>query len=286
MLNLSLRSQPSIQRGFWESDNLIQPELKAKLDNEIAKLRDVPEEDTDWHPGSDQQVLDLVHPSMYCVRYGSSVSRTGEVAQPPEPRTSTWERTEEEDETLVAVPTLDSRRSHSGATEVGDPSSSTAWLPTDFEIASDGKVTALSYINNVHPEKQGALHNALSSAFEAMVPMFSRCLADLRNGQHHLRIMGEKQCEIDTSEQPIDPTTGKPVEYFYEDEPEEEEELTAEEEEVGFDVGQPKIWREWMLSKPYIDPTPEPFALPKIGLGEGYSLNGKMVQVITKIAEM
>lgn len=60
----SIASQPSLQRGFWEAEALIKPDLKEKLDREVAKLRDVPDDEKDWHPGSDKQVLDLVHPSM------------------------------------------------------------------------------------------------------------------------------------------------------------------------------------------------------------------------------
>lgn len=56
--------QPGLQRGFWESDNLVERPLKDLLESELSKLRNVPDDEKDWHPGSDQQVLDLVHPSM------------------------------------------------------------------------------------------------------------------------------------------------------------------------------------------------------------------------------
>lgn len=57
-------NQPGLQRGFWESDSLVEQPLRELLEAELSKLRNVPEEDKDWHPGSDKQVLDLVHPSM------------------------------------------------------------------------------------------------------------------------------------------------------------------------------------------------------------------------------
>ena len=56
--------QPSVQRGIWEAETLIPHDLRDKLDGEIAKLREVPDAEKDWHPGSDNQVLDLVHPSL------------------------------------------------------------------------------------------------------------------------------------------------------------------------------------------------------------------------------
>lgn len=201
-------------------------------------------------------------------------------------RASHWERTPSEEEAYtVALPMVNLRRATFLATDVGEPSKTTAWLPTDFSVSPDGKVTALSNINNVDPEKQGGLHNALCGTLEAMIPMFSRCLADLRSGQQHVRILGEKQCEIDESTRPIDPFTEEPVRDYVEAE-HEQEDLSEAEDEAGFGTWQPKLWRQWMLTKPFIDPVPEPYIAPKIGLGEGYSLNGKTIQVITKVAEM
>lgn len=56
--------QPSVQKTFWEAEKLSSQALHEKLVIEIGKLRDVPDIDKDWHPGSEQQVLDLVHPSV------------------------------------------------------------------------------------------------------------------------------------------------------------------------------------------------------------------------------
>ncbi|AOA62566.1 Hypothetical protein PP7435_CHR2-1173 [Komagataella phaffii CBS 7435] len=41
------------------------------------KLEDVPEDSKDWRPGSDNQVLDLVHPSLYPLQYGKTKVMTG-----------------------------------------------------------------------------------------------------------------------------------------------------------------------------------------------------------------
>lgn len=38
----------------------------------IKSLEMVPPEQQDWHPGSDEKVLDLVHPSLYPLMYGTS----------------------------------------------------------------------------------------------------------------------------------------------------------------------------------------------------------------------
>jgi hypothetical protein len=56
--------KPSVVRGSWEAESPLPDELHNKLVNEVNKLSQVPDKDKDWHPGSDGQVLDLVHPSM------------------------------------------------------------------------------------------------------------------------------------------------------------------------------------------------------------------------------
>lgn len=55
-----------------KSDNVISPELKASLIAGVKVLEDVPEKKKDWHPGSNKQVLDLVHPSLFPLIYGRS----------------------------------------------------------------------------------------------------------------------------------------------------------------------------------------------------------------------
>lgn len=42
------------------------------LQKAIKVLEDVPAKDRDWHPGSNEQVLDLVHPSIYPLVYGQT----------------------------------------------------------------------------------------------------------------------------------------------------------------------------------------------------------------------
>jgi hypothetical protein len=44
--------------------------VKAELQAAVRPLEEVPEWEKDWHPGSDEKVLDLVHPSLFPVIYG------------------------------------------------------------------------------------------------------------------------------------------------------------------------------------------------------------------------
>lgn len=55
-----------------KSDNSIPKDLKLALRAAVEPLENVPEIYKDYHPGSDNQVLDLVHPSLFPLIYGRS----------------------------------------------------------------------------------------------------------------------------------------------------------------------------------------------------------------------
>jgi hypothetical protein len=79
-----LRSQAPIseERGFTEvfdanaavyiSDTAVHNDTKMALRAGVALLENVSDALKDWHPGSDGKVLDLVHPSLYPLMYGTS----------------------------------------------------------------------------------------------------------------------------------------------------------------------------------------------------------------------
>lgn len=50
----------------WQSDALIDDKLRSDLIAGVSALENVEDAQKDWHPGSNNQVLDLVHPSLYC----------------------------------------------------------------------------------------------------------------------------------------------------------------------------------------------------------------------------
>lgn len=56
--------------GIAKSDISIPSWLRDALRAAAAPLEDVPEVHRDWHPGSNDTVLDLVHPSLFPVVYG------------------------------------------------------------------------------------------------------------------------------------------------------------------------------------------------------------------------
>jgi len=63
-----------------KSDYAVSLEWKFDLQKAISKLEaNIPSRLRDWHPGSDEKVWDLVHPSLYPLVYGQiKVLRNGE----------------------------------------------------------------------------------------------------------------------------------------------------------------------------------------------------------------
>ncbi|KAF8601419.1 hypothetical protein BDV93DRAFT_475553 [Ceratobasidium sp. AG-I] len=156
---------------IWQSDMLVPPSLRQRLVAGVSKLENVPDSEKDWHPRSNGQVLDLVHPSLYPIVY----ERT--LAYPDN-------STNRDSSMLVAVPIPDlppdsapwwyreldynyhiSRRFQ--------------WLPTDFQVSEDGKsASSLGYINNIHPEEHAELHKTIEELVGAYIPIFERALTD------------------------------------------------------------------------------------------------------------
>lgn len=161
--------QVACYERIWQSDSLIPQDLRESLLKSVAKLEDVPDEKKDWHPGSDGQVLDLVHPSLYPVRYGHSVSRNSagsfEVLKPPN-----IEGVGADSEFL---------------------STSFQWLPSDFAIDAGGKAHLQGYYVNNIPPSDKALCPVIEDLVAKAVPMFERVLSDLRRPATKLRMRVE-----------------------------------------------------------------------------------------------
>ncbi|KAJ7482202.1 hypothetical protein B0H11DRAFT_2173252 [Mycena galericulata] len=149
--------------SIWYLDGAISEELLQRLKTSARKFEDVPDDQKDWHPGSSQQVLDLVHPSMYCVRYGRT-----QAFIPGAPRTAS-------NLLLVHPPDLETPEEQPWLL-----STEFSWLPSDYKVAEDGSVHLLSpYINNVHPEHHQPLYRVIEDVITVLVPVFERVLGEI-----------------------------------------------------------------------------------------------------------
>ncbi|WP_181786009.1 DUF4246 domain-containing protein [Streptomyces phytophilus] len=141
--------------GVWQSDSLVDDELRSRLREAVRVLEEVPEAELDWHPGADGQVLDLVHPSLFCLVRDAS----GAPERAWENPTDRWSKYEF--------------------------SERFQWLPTDVDVSEDGAVAFRSYVNNVHPQKHRELAAVLPDVFARLRPLLENVLTDLRHPRPH-----------------------------------------------------------------------------------------------------
>ncbi|GJE99875.1 DUF4246 domain-containing protein [Phanerochaete sordida] len=175
--------ESSVYYRIWQSDSLVDGALRAELMKHVAVLEDVPDEAKDWHPGSDGQVLDLVHPSLYCIVYGrtfvyDSYDPRGQHVPPDLPRYAY------DPETYVEV--------DHGWTEYF-LSRRFSWLPTDFAISTDGSAKALGYINNLNPYTHDGMYPVIEKLVARFVPLWERVLAETR-------VENQPPCRVQTNE--------------------------------------------------------------------------------------
>ncbi|GGW05807.1 DUF4246 domain-containing protein [Streptomyces narbonensis] len=137
--------------GVWHSDTLVDDKLNSRLSEAVRVLEEVPEAERDWHPGSGGQVLDLVHPSLFCLVREASVA-PDRAWQNPTSEYSKYEFSEK-----------------------------FQWLPTDVDVSDEGDVAFRSYVNNVHPERHHELASVLPDLFARMRPLLENVLTDLRH---------------------------------------------------------------------------------------------------------
>src|SRR5690606_36134653 len=133
-------------------DGLIPKELKEELKRRMEPFEKVPDEKKDWHPGSNNQVLDLIHPSLYCY-----VKNVSEVNIPPNEN--------------IPVKTQVKYK----------------WLPAEFEVLDkeNGKVKIKSYINNVDEK----VHKGLYETIEKIFGFFLKPLSKLVRFDKRLQVI-------------------------------------------------------------------------------------------------
>lgn len=125
--------------GGVKIKNNIATEFNNKI-NEMIKDQELADK-VDWHPGSNKQVRDLIHPSLYCYVKGSSVF-------------------------------LDENEKYCTEPE-GSEESRYQWLPSEFGVSKSGKVKVNSYINNLNnPE----IEKYIVLYFESFLPHLAKVM--------------------------------------------------------------------------------------------------------------
>ncbi|KAG7664424.1 uncharacterized protein J8A68_002027 [[Candida] subhashii] len=131
------------------SDQVINDDLKTELKSGVGKLIKSFGENLDYHPGSNNQVLDLVHPSLFPLQYEKTPILDGDEVKLASYR----------DEIKCAKRAVD---------EYG-VSKTFQWIPAVFKKEND-KFKIASYINNLHPKKHSDLYTTIESIFNEVIP--------------------------------------------------------------------------------------------------------------------
>ncbi|KAJ2782226.1 hypothetical protein GGI15_002976 [Coemansia interrupta] len=179
----------------WVSDSLIDPDTETKLKEYVAILEDVPDSKKDWHPNSNNQVLNLIHPSLFPLIYGRSHVLITPIPTPKDALTlksfgqapenhDAWrkflmEHFKSSEDSTVSKYFMPDKPVLGRHQFVLKPESKFCWLPTEFDVAEDGKTTIISYINNLHPVKHAELYPTIASIFSKFVPLLEQVLTDI-----------------------------------------------------------------------------------------------------------
>ena len=160
-----------------KSDTAVAPELKEELKAACTPLEDVPTRSKDWHPGSDEKVLDLVHPSLFPLIYGRSrvlpsggvglrdcVEYIGQGVTIKLPEESNVEVDR-------SRPWYTSPRTHPKFW-----SQNFQWLPCDVVFAGQEDVKITSYINNLHPSQYPDLYSVVEKFIAKSIPLWDHTL--------------------------------------------------------------------------------------------------------------
>ena len=116
--------------------------INTKVKDNLLKSINIFSENkpADYHPGSDNKVLDIVHPSLYPL-INENIKKVNKKVN----KLDFWNRTYE--------------------------NSKYQWLPSEFKIDADGSCKITSYINNL-PISETDIYENIESLFKIVLPYF------------------------------------------------------------------------------------------------------------------
>ncbi|KAF8642083.1 hypothetical protein AX16_009699 [Volvariella volvacea WC 439] len=173
-----------------KSDSAIESEIKERLREAVKPLEDVRDQEKDWHPGSEGEVLDLVHPSLFPLVYGTTRVLENELTNLEDAVKKCGQGK------VVPVPSKreleSSNSSYSWKNQQPPYSRKFQWLPCEVSIRNDeeGSVKAkiTSYINNLHPAKHPELYRVIEDVIGRAIPLWNATLTTLRHTPYGISV--------------------------------------------------------------------------------------------------
>jgi hypothetical protein len=189
-----------------KSDAAVSASLKNSLKRAVEPLENGPEKD--YHPGSDDKVLDLIHPSLFPLVYGRSRILRNEVVG--------LEHSISNIGSGEILPVAQLEQKEEPPSFIRRPTANPysvkfQWLPCDVELNSDSGCKIASYINNLHPQKHKDLYHVVEEIITCAIPLWNVTLTPQDHRYryklpYHFRIRYESAEYEDNedSEQPSD----------------------------------------------------------------------------------
>lgn len=173
-----------VKEGVSFADTIIPSDLADRLNHQISHV--AASEPVDYHPGSNDCVRDIVHPSLFPFIHGESVlTETG---------TSVVKAIREYNDSMKAEESIDrwGRKFEPSKYQ---------WLPSIFRVGEDGKTSIESYINNLDRKKYPDLYQSLAQLFDIFLPHFEQVYAYLQE----LQILPEHEEDMESVEHDYNP---------------------------------------------------------------------------------
>ncbi|KAJ5747501.1 uncharacterized protein N7511_009197 [Penicillium nucicola] len=147
--------------GVIKSDTAIPEDLKRLLKDAVAPFEAVPEEQKDYHPGTNNKVVDLVHQSLFPVVYGHThILRDKTIGL--EDCLSNVGQGE-----LLSAQNENPPAGYSGKFQ---------WLPCDVALLEYDECRITSYISNAHPVEHQALYEVVEKIIARAIPLWNKSL--------------------------------------------------------------------------------------------------------------
>ncbi|KAE8362275.1 hypothetical protein BDV27DRAFT_166341 [Aspergillus caelatus] len=235
------------ETAIVKSDTAVSSILAESLRSNVRVLEDVPDHLKDWHPGSDQKVLDLLHPSLFPLIHG----RSRALPYGTVPLDDCARLTGEGE---VVVPEFDGyhivQREDISLPEWGH----FQWLPSNVEFDKDGTPKIVSYINNLHHRQHKELYGTLEHFVAAAIPLWNECLS-----WDHTRLRIEFRGGSDRDFYIPDGVTFTPDEDDV-DSPEKVRPYTFQEAYEDEDISATYAYEKWVRkTRVFAEREPEPF---------------------------
>ena len=170
-----------------KADGLIDSDLRDELLAGVKPLLDVKDSAKDWQPNSNEQVLNLVHPSLYPLVYGRTrLLQEGLVGLSDCIKFSG-------NGTIASKSSLKPPEKYYAYRHQRDGharySTSFQWLPAEVRFKGEGlDVAFTSYINNLHPNRHKELYSTISKIVSRAIPMWNEVLVTGHDGRVPPRI--------------------------------------------------------------------------------------------------